>query len=78
MAIRPNLTPLQWAAQRGAVGVVRALLAEGVDAEVTDEQGKTAAMMAIEAQAKAFPEMVDTAEAILGLLLRSKGLQTVR
>lgn len=37
--IRPVLTPLYWAAERGALGVIRTLLAHGVDVSSVDVDG---------------------------------------
>lgn len=66
MVVQPNLTPLHWAAQRGAVGVVKALLAAGVDVTVLDMNGMSAAAMAFEV--KAVPMLAEAADAIVGLL----------
>ncbi|KKP06077.1 hypothetical protein THAR02_01858 [Trichoderma harzianum] len=67
MVIQPALAPLYWAAQRGAVGVVKALLAHGVDVSSMDDQGISAARMAADSKfLERQPELVET---IIGLLL---------
>ncbi|KAH6608263.1 ankyrin repeat [Trichoderma cornu-damae] len=65
--VRPGLTPLYWAAERGAVGVVRALLAHGVDVSSTGVDGISPTRMAAESKfLKKRPELVDD---LIGLLL---------
>ncbi|KAK4085236.1 uncharacterized protein Triagg1_226 [Trichoderma aggressivum f. europaeum] len=67
MFIQPALTPLYWAAERGAVGVIKALLAHGVDVSSMDDQGITAARMAAKSKfLESQPKLVDT---IIELLL---------
>lgn len=46
--IRHNMTPLHWAAERGAVGVIMALLAKGVDISSVEVDGAFPARMAAE------------------------------
>ncbi|KZL81216.1 ankyrin repeat protein [Colletotrichum incanum] len=50
MVIRPALTPLYWAAERGAIGVIRALLAHGVDVSSGDVDGISPARVAAESK----------------------------
>ncbi|GJC89958.1 ankyrin-3 [Colletotrichum liriopes] len=50
MVIRPALTPVYWAAERGAVGVIRTLLAHGVDVSSGDMDGISPARMAAESK----------------------------
>ncbi|KAL6818492.1 ankyrin repeat protein [Trichoderma sp. SZMC 28013] len=67
MVIQPALAPLYWAAERGAVGVIKALLAHGVDVSSMDDQGISATRMAAESKfLERQPELVDT---IIRLLL---------
>ncbi|KAL6816165.1 ankyrin repeat protein [Trichoderma camerunense] len=67
MVIQPALAPLYWAAERGAVGVIKALLAHGVDVSSMDDQGISATRMAAESKfMKWQPELADT---IIKLLL---------
>lgn len=66
MIIQPNLTPLHWAAQRGAVGVVKALLAAGVDKSLTDASGVSAIEMARDSKALAM--RTEAADFIIDLL----------
>lgn len=69
VVLQPNLTPLHWAAQCGAVGVVKALLAAGVDVSLADANGRTAAAATVAAsEAKSQPLIKDVAEAIINLL----------
>jgi ankyrin repeat protein len=48
MLIRPGLTPVYWAAERGALGVIKALVAHGVDLALTGEDQISPARMAAE------------------------------
>ncbi|KAI9152278.1 Ankyrin-3 [Paramyrothecium foliicola] len=67
MVVQRDLTLLHWAAQRGAVGVVKALLAAGVDVTATDAaSGKSAADMAVEVRDD--PMLAKAAEEIIKLL----------
>ncbi|KAL6690046.1 ankyrin repeat protein [Trichoderma pleuroticola] len=67
MVIQPALAPLYWAAERGAVGVIKALLAHGVDVSSMDDQGISAARMA--AKSKFLERQPEFVETIIGLLL---------
>ena len=67
MIMQPNLTPLHWSAQRGAVGVVKALLAAGVDPVVMDAGGVSAIEMAHDSKVLAM--RAEAADAIVGLLV---------
>jgi ankyrin repeat protein len=69
MLMQPNRTPLQWAARRGAVGLVEALLAAGVDISVTDASGISPAEMA--AGSKLLAMRTEAADAIVQLLARA-------
>ncbi|KAH0526596.1 hypothetical protein TsFJ059_009897 [Trichoderma semiorbis] len=71
MVIQPALAPLYWAAQRGAVGVVKALLAHGVDVSSMDDQGISATRMA--ANSKFLERQPELVETIIGLLLAAGG-----
>ncbi|KEY65067.1 hypothetical protein S7711_09860 [Stachybotrys chartarum IBT 7711] len=64
--MQPNLTPLQWSAQRGAVGVVRALLATGVDTSVRDANDLSVVDMVCDS--KVLAARTEAANAILNLL----------
>ncbi|KAG9250847.1 ankyrin repeat protein [Emericellopsis atlantica] len=66
--IQPSLTPLHWAAQRGATGVVRALVAAGADISLTDGSGVSALEMARDS--KALAVRTEAADVIVGLLWR--------
>ncbi|KAL6872999.1 ankyrin [Trichoderma novae-zelandiae] len=67
LEIQTAMAPLYWAAARGAVGVIRALLGHGVDVSTTDEESISPTRMAAESRfLKRQPELVD---AIIGLLL---------
>jgi ankyrin repeat protein len=46
--IRHGLMPVHWAAERGAVGVIKALLANGVNVSITDTSGVSPARIAAE------------------------------
>ncbi|KAJ4855051.1 ankyrin repeats (many copies) domain-containing protein [Trichoderma breve] len=67
MVIQPALAPLYWAAQRGAVGVIKVLLAHGVDVSSMDDQGISATRMA--ANSKFLERQPELVETIIGLLL---------
>ncbi|KAM6486056.1 ankyrin repeat protein [Trichoderma sp. SZMC 28011] len=67
MVIQPALAPLYWAAQRGAVGVIKALLAHGVDVSSMDDQGISATRMA--ANSKFLERQPELVETIIELLL---------
>jgi hypothetical protein len=58
---------LHWSAQRGAVGVVKALLAAGVDTVATDANGLSALGMAHDS--KVLTLRAEAADAIVGLLI---------
>lgn len=68
MVVRPDLTPIYWAAERGALGVIKALLAHGVNVSSTDVvDGMSPARMAAESKfLEGKLELVDT---IIELLL---------
>ncbi|KAH7303848.1 ankyrin repeat-containing domain protein [Stachybotrys elegans] len=68
LVLQPSLTPLQWAAQHGAVGVVKALLAAGVDATVVDASGTSVVDMVHASYVQS--EVVDV---IVALLRDGKG-----
>jgi ankyrin repeat protein len=58
--IRPALTPLFWAAERGAVGVIKTLIAHGVDVSLTDVEGPSPTRMVAESKMlKNQPEIID-------------------
>ncbi|EPE32873.1 Ankyrin repeat-containing protein [Glarea lozoyensis ATCC 20868] len=50
MIIRPGLTPVYWAAERGALGVIKALVAHGVDLALTGKGQMSPARMAAESE----------------------------
>ncbi|KFA70890.1 hypothetical protein S40288_10092 [Stachybotrys chartarum IBT 40288] len=64
--IQASLTPLHWSAQRGAAGVVKALLAAGVDTAAVDTNGRSAVDMAQGSKTVAI--RTEAADAILDLL----------
>ncbi|KAL6886416.1 ankyrin [Trichoderma longibrachiatum] len=67
LEVLPAMSPLYWAATRGAVGVVRALLAHGVDLSPMDEDGISPTRMAAESRfLERQPGLADT---IVELLL---------
>ncbi|RYO92561.1 hypothetical protein DL766_002358 [Monosporascus sp. MC13-8B] len=66
MVIRHDLTPLHWAAERGAVGVIRALLANGVNVSSMDVDGISPARMA--AESKFLERRTDLVDTIIDLL----------
>ncbi|KAL7946099.1 ankyrin repeat protein [Trichoderma barbatum] len=67
MVIQPGLAPLYWAAERGAVGVIKALLVHGVDVSSMDEDGMSPTRMAADSKfLERQPELMDS---IMGLLL---------
>lgn len=76
MVMQPNLTPLHWSAQRGAVGVVKALLAAGVDTVVTDSSGVSAVGMAHDSKALAM--RAEAADAIVYVLLGAGAASNIR
>ncbi|KFY67363.1 hypothetical protein V496_01633 [Pseudogymnoascus sp. VKM F-4515 (FW-2607)] len=67
MAIRHDMTPLHWAAERGAVGVIKALLAKGVDVSSMDVDGALPARMAVES--KIMKTQASAANNIINLLV---------
>lgn len=67
MAIRHDMTPLHWAAERGAVGVIKALLAKGVDVSSMDVDGALPARMAVES--KIMKTQASAADNIINLLV---------
>ncbi|OTA08323.1 hypothetical protein A9Z42_0092800 [Trichoderma parareesei] len=67
LELLPAMTPLYWAAIRGAVGVVRALVAHGVDVSSMDEDGISPTRMA--AESKFLERQSELVEAIIELLL---------
>ncbi|KFY95282.1 hypothetical protein V498_03437 [Pseudogymnoascus sp. VKM F-4517 (FW-2822)] len=65
--IRHDLKPVHWAAERGAVGVIRALLANGVNVSTVDTSGTYPAKIAAESF---FLKMrTDIADNIINLLV---------
>lgn len=65
--IRHGLMPVHWAAERGAVGVIRALLANGANVSITDVSGYYPARIAAESM---FLKMrIGTADNIVNLLV---------
>ncbi|KFY67364.1 hypothetical protein V496_01634 [Pseudogymnoascus sp. VKM F-4515 (FW-2607)] len=48
--VRSNMMPLHWAAERGAVGVIKALLSSGVNVPAMDVDGTSPAKMAAESK----------------------------
>ncbi|KAK3177720.1 hypothetical protein K4F52_009524 [Lecanicillium sp. MT-2017a] len=70
-AVKSHWTPLQLAAERGAVGMVKTLLEHGADPSSEDEHGKRATEVAVEStRLDEFPEARD---AVLQLLLECYG-----
>ncbi|ETS04595.1 ankyrin [Trichoderma reesei RUT C-30] len=67
LELLPAMTPLYWAAIRGAVGVVRALVAHGVDVSSMHEDGISPTRMA--AESKFLERQSELVEAIVELLL---------
>ncbi|RYP70044.1 hypothetical protein DL771_005735 [Monosporascus sp. 5C6A] len=67
MVIRRDLMPLHWAAERGAVGVIRALLANGVNFSSMELDGISPARMA--AESKFLERQTDLVDNIIDLLL---------
>ena len=67
MFMQPCLTPLHWAAQRGAVGVVKAVLAANVDVLLTDASGMSPVAMAHNSKVLALRN--EAANAIVCLLV---------
>ncbi|KAK1994858.1 ankyrin repeat protein [Colletotrichum falcatum] len=60
MVIRPSLTALYWAAERGAIGVLKALLAHGVDISSANADDISPTRMAAESKfLQRKPEIVD-------------------
>ena len=50
MVVRPGLTPIYWAAERGAIGVIRTLLAYSVNVSLTDIDRISPTRMAAESK----------------------------
>lgn len=71
MVIRHDLMPLHWAAERGAVGVIRALLASGVNVSSMDVDGISPARMA--AESKFLARQTDLVDTIIRLLVMDAG-----
>ncbi|RYP82415.1 hypothetical protein DL769_001669 [Monosporascus sp. CRB-8-3] len=67
MVIRRDLMPLHWAAERGAVGVIRALLANGVNVSLMDVNGISPARLATES--KFLERRTDLIDKIIDLLV---------
>ncbi|RYP26125.1 hypothetical protein DL767_008165 [Monosporascus sp. MG133] len=67
MVIRHDLMPLHWAAERGAVGVIRALLANGVNVSSMDVGGISPARMA--AESKFLERRTGLVDSIIDLLV---------
>lgn len=64
--VGPRLSVLSWAAQRGAVGVVKALLAHGVDVSMDGGELAPARLAAESQYLRRMPELADR---IIKLLL---------
>lgn len=71
MVIRHDLMPLHWAAERGAVGVIRALLASGVNVSSMDVDAISPASMA--AESKFLARRTDLVDTIIRLLVMDAG-----
>ncbi|KAL5349116.1 hypothetical protein ACLOAV_005404 [Pseudogymnoascus australis] len=67
MIIRYDMMPLHWAAERGAVGVIRALLANGVNFSSMDVGGTSPARMA--AESMFLKRRTDLVDNIINLLV---------
>ncbi|KFY68783.1 hypothetical protein V496_00798 [Pseudogymnoascus sp. VKM F-4515 (FW-2607)] len=70
MIIRYDMMPLHWAAERGAVGVIRALLAIGVNFSSMDVGGTSPARMA--AESMFLKRRTDLVDNIINLLFRKQ------
>jgi ankyrin repeat protein len=68
LMVKPNLAPLYWAAERGAVGVIRGLLSHGVSVSSADESEITPTRLVAESS---FLQQgrLKTASVIMNLLL---------
>ncbi|KAL5317168.1 hypothetical protein ACEPPN_014263 [Leptodophora sp. 'Broadleaf-Isolate-01'] len=69
MVILPALTPIYWAAQRGALGVIRTLLAHGVDVSSMDVDGISISPARMAAESKFLERQPVLVDNIIGLLL---------
>lgn len=69
--IEENLTPLDWAAEHGALGVAKTLLSHGADSSSKSLSGKTLAHFA--EKAKLFPESLRMNEKLVQLLVGAGG-----
>lgn len=69
--VKPGLTPLYWAAEHGAVGVVKALLKHGAELSPTDPADITPARTA--AESKLLERLPDLVEEIIKLLVSAGG-----
>ncbi len=67
MVIRHDMMPLHWAAERGAVGVIRALLANGVNFSSMEVDGTSPARMA--AESMFLKKQTDLVDNIINLLV---------
>lgn len=68
--VRSNMMPLHWAAERGAVGVIKALLSSGVDVPAMDVDGTSPAKMA--AELKFLEGKPDLVKEIINLLIDAR------
>lgn len=69
MVIRPALTPLYWAAERGAVGVVRTLLVHGVDVSSVDVDGISISPARMAAESKFLARQPGIVDNLIEILL---------
>ncbi|KAL5344787.1 hypothetical protein ACLOAV_010184 [Pseudogymnoascus australis] len=70
LIVRSNMMPLHWAAERGAVGVIKALLSSGVDVSAMDVDGTSPARMA--AESKFLEGKPDLVKDIINLLIDAR------
>lgn len=69
--IKQDLTPLQWAAHHGAVGVIKACLAHGADPSSEDGSGNTPARLVIDSPR--LRHRLDIREVLIQLLVDAGG-----
>ncbi|KFY01417.1 hypothetical protein O988_02753 [Pseudogymnoascus sp. VKM F-3808] len=72
--VRSNMTPLHWAAERGAIGVIKALLSSGVDVPAMDVDGTSVDVdgtspAKIAAESMFLKERTETADNIINLIV---------